>query len=91
MVVMIRGFIEMFRKMRAWLDARAYPPRDGVADRRVANWAFGLFLADIVFMIRGYAVSNLVETLLFATFLIYSPLRRRKNSSGVFVIRLYLS
>ena len=65
MVVMIRGFIEMFRKMRAWLDARAYPPRDGVADRRVANWAFGLFLADIVFMIRGYAVSNLVETLLF--------------------------
>jgi O-antigen ligase len=68
--------VNSYSELRALFDRAAYQPQPGVAFSRVGIWAFGLYLADIVFMIRGYAVSNLVETLLFLTFLVNGPLRR---------------
>ena len=69
------GLIDRYVYLKSWFDRRAYQPDSRVASSPTGVWAFFLFLADIVFMIRGYAVSNLVETLLFLTFLVYGPLR----------------
>ena len=70
------GVANRFFTLRASLEGAAYQPQPGVTTSYVGKWAFCLYLVDIVFMIRGYAVSNLVETLLFFTFLANGPLRR---------------
>ena len=70
------GVANRFSKLRAAVERAAYQTEPRVATSLAGSWAFCLYLADIVFMIRGYAVSNLVETLLFFTFLVNGPLRR---------------
>lgn len=70
------GVVNCYSELRVLVDRAAYQPNPGVATSHVGIWAFCLYLVDIVFMIRGYAVSNLIETLLFLTFLLNGPLRR---------------
>lgn len=90
---LMEELIKPYGYVRAWMDGRAYRPNAAAVNKWVSYWALGLFFADIVFMIRGYAVSNLVETLLFATFVFSSGLRneflRCLRDPVVFVLMVF--
>lgn len=56
--------------------AGVYVPNDALQSSRVAKAAYLLFLLNIVFMIRGFALSNLIEVTLFLLFIFNAALRR---------------
>ena len=55
--------------------SRAYEPNPALENSRAARLAYLLFLLDLVFMIRGFALSNIIELILFSLF-IFSPTLR---------------
>lgn len=72
---MRNSLAHQFRLARFWVSEHAYRDTYVAWDKPLGKLAVVLFLLDIIFMTRFYALSNLAETLLFFLFLTNSSLR----------------
>lgn len=73
--------------------AGIYVPNDAIQSSRAGKVAYLLFLFNIVFMIRGFALSNLIEVTLFVIFIFNAALRREflraMRDSAFFCLALF--
>lgn len=73
---------KIFMPLSGWLKSNRYSSGFRSWDSSVGKCAVFLYLSDILFMTRFYALSNLVETILFGLFL-FSPVLRREFVKSV--------
>ena len=69
--------VTFFNEAAQWLNFNRYRSDFRSWDSSIGKAAVFLYLSDILFMTRFYALSNLVETILFGLFL-FSPVLRRE-------------
>lgn len=72
---LLRWLIESWTTANAWLVSKSYTSEFRSSESPIGRVALGLYLSDILFMTRFYALSNVVETVLFALFLASRCLR----------------
>lgn len=71
-------WINHYNRLRNWLIEREYEPNEKLEseDPFFVKLAVVLFIVNIMVMIRGYAVSNILESVLFFLFVCRVTLRR---------------
>jgi len=74
-MMLAKKIVELRDRIVGLAPLKTYIPCDALYESSAARCAYILFLVDLIFMIRGYAVANLAEGLLFFCFLISGALR----------------